>query len=137
MKNQITILVVDDEPTMRSLLETILSRDGYRILLASDGKEALEVLAREDVEMVISDVNMPRLDGFGLLKIVKNEYPGTSMVMMTGYGDTYTVKDALLLGADEYISKPFRSQEIALVIERAYWRMMSAQGKNARNVPEY
>ena len=68
---------------------------------------------------------MPRMGGLELLKRVKKEYPGVGMVIMTGYGDTYTVKDALLLGADEYLTKPFKNHEISLVIERAYWRLLS------------
>ena len=68
---------------------------------------------------------MPRMGGFDLLKKVKGDYPGVGIVMMTSYGDTYTVKDALLLGADEYITKPFKNHEISLVVERAYWRLLS------------
>lgn len=136
MKSQISILVVDDEQVMLSLLEKILSQDGYSVLLAANGRKALAVIEKQHVDIVISDVNMPELDGFGLLKIVKNEYPEISMIMMTGYGDTYTVKDALLLGADEYLTKPFRSHEISLVVERTYWRMMSSQSRAAGSVIE-
>jgi len=126
VKSAITILVVDDEQMMRSLLERILSRDGYNVLLAEDGQHALDILEKEKVEIVISDMKMPRLNGFELLKSVKVEYPHIGMIMMTAYGDTYTVKDALLLGADEYVTKPFRSHEISLIVERAYWRIISA-----------
>ena len=125
MKNAITILVVDDETMMRNLLEKILVRDGYCVLLAEDGDRALEVLKENKIDLIISDMKMPRLNGFELLKIVKQEYPHVGMIMMTAYGDTYTVKDALLLGADEYITKPFKSYEISLVVERAYWRILS------------
>lgn len=129
MKTNVTILVVDDELMMRSLLEKILSREGYNILTASDGHEALEILARKKVDLIISDMKMPRMDGFELLKVVKQEYPDTGVIIMTTYGDTYTVKDALLLGADEYITKPFKSYEISLVVERTYWRILSAAEK--------
>lgn len=73
-------------------------------------------------------MKMPKMDGFELLRVVKEEYPAVGMIMMTAFGDTYTVKDALLLGADEYISKPFKSFEVSLVVERAYWRILSASG---------
>lgn len=136
MKSQSSILVVDDERTMLSLLEKILSQDGYQVYLATNGREALAVIEKQHVDIIITDVKMPELDGFGLLKIVKNEYPEISVIMMTGYGDTYTVKDALLLGADEYITKPFRSQEISLVVERTYWRMMSSKSRAAGSVIE-
>ena len=118
MRDKITILVVDDEPMMRDLLAKILIRDGYRVLISEDGVAALEVIEKEDVAIVLSDLEMPRMSGFDLLKKVKNEYPQIGMVMMTSYGDTYTVKDALLLGADEYITKPFKNHEISLVVER-------------------
>jgi DNA-binding NtrC family response regulator len=129
MKSSITILVVDDEEMMRSLLTKILSRDGYRIVTAEDGQVALDVLAQQPVSIIISDIKMPRLNGFDLLKAVKTEYPQIGMIMMTAYGDTFTVKDALLLGADEYITKPFKSFEISLVVERAYWRIVSAENQ--------
>lgn len=127
MKEKISILVVDDEPMMRDLLEKILVRDGYQVFTAEDGDVALEILKSEQVSIVLSDLQMPKLSGFDLLKIIKEKYPHIGVVMMTSHGDTYTVKDALLLGADEYITKPFKSFEISMVVERAYWRLLSQQ----------
>lgn len=129
MKSSVTILVVDDESMMRNLLKKILSRDGYQVVLAESGDEALSILGKEKIDLVISDLKMPGLDGFELLKVVKDEYPEIAIIIMTAYGDTYTVKDALLLGADEYITKPFKSFEISLIVERAYWRLMSRAGQ--------
>ena len=129
MKNTINILVVDDELMMRNLLEKILSRDGYKVITAENGQDALEVLQKDKVDIVISDMKMPEMNGFELLKIIKNEYPEIGMIMMTAYGDTYTVKDALLLGADEYITKPFKSFEVSMIVERAYWRILSNKQK--------
>ena len=126
MKSSISILIVDDESTMRSLLEKILAREGYQMYTASNGVEALEHLSERKFDIVISDMKMPKMGGFELLKHIKKEYPGAGVIIMTAYGDTYTVKDALLLGADEYITKPFKSYEISLVVERAYWRILSA-----------
>jgi len=125
MKDNVSILVVDDEQMMRELLKKILTREGYKVSTAADGLDALDILREEGINLVISDMKMPGLDGFGLLKTVKEKYPQVGVIMMTAYGDTYTVKDALLLGADEYITKPFKSYEISLVVERAYWRLMS------------
>lgn len=65
------------------------------------------------------------MDGFDLLRAVKKDHAQLGIVIMTSFGDTYTVKDVLLLGADEYITKPFKSFEISMVIERAYWRLLS------------
>ncbi len=131
MKNAVTILVVDDEPVMRSLLNKILTRDGYMVLVAVGGHEALDILGRQRVDIVVSDLKMPEMDGLELLRMVKEKYPQIAIIMMTAYGDTYTVKDALLLGADEYITKPFKSFEISLVVERAYWRIMAGANSSA------
>lgn len=127
MKQTINILVVDDELMMRKLVEKILSRDGFQVALASDGREALSMLAERKFDIVISDIKMPEMNGFELLQVIKKNYPTTAVIMMTAYGDTYSVKDALLLGADEYVTKPFQSQEIALMVERTYWRIISSQ----------
>lgn len=131
MKQEITILVVDDEAMMRQLLEKILGRDGYRVLCAADGEEALAILGREEINIVISDLQMSGMSGLDLLKVVKKDYPQAGVIMMTAYGDTYTVKDALLLGADEYITKPFKSFEISMVVERAYWRLLAQSAQQA------
>ena len=130
LKNNFSILVVDDEEMMRDLLSKILSREGYKIITAIDGVDALEKLSKNKVDIVISDMKMPRMNGFELLKNVINKYKGLGIIIMTAYGDTYTVKDALLLGADEYITKPFKSYEISLVVERAYWRLLSSNKAN-------
>lgn len=131
MKSSISILIVDDELMMRDLLVKILAREGYNISTAEDGVAALEFLKENKVDIVISDMKMPRMDGFELLNAVKKEYPEIGVIIMTAYGDTYTVKDALLLGADEYVTKPFKSYEISLVVERAYWRLLSASNQTS------
>lgn len=129
MKDNISILVVDDEEMMRNLLEKILSKEGYRVETATDGEDALEKLRTSTYDMMISDIQMPRLNGFELLQRVKKEYPKISVVIMTAFGDSFTVKDALLMGADEYVTKPFKSFEINLIVERAYWRLKSTQSE--------
>ena len=131
MKSTVSILVVDDEEMMRTLLEKVLAREGYQIDTACDGEEALEAIKKHTYHIIISDMKMPRMNGLELLKIVKSEYPQIGVIIMTAYGDTYTVKDALLLGADEYITKPFKSHEISLIVERAYWRILSGNNKES------
>lgn len=134
MKLTVSILVVDPEPMMRNLLTKILSRDGYKVIVAEDSEAALSALENHAVDIIISDSKMPGSDGFELLKIVNRKYPRTVSIMMTAYGDTYTIKDALLLGADEYITKPFKSFEISLVVERAYWQLLSRTGEASPQV---
>lgn len=129
MKQDATILVVDDEEMARKLLHKILTDEGHVVRLARSGNGALEILAREHVDLVITDVKMPGMDGFELLRTVKNDYPDTGTIVMTGFGDAYTVRDALLLGADEYITKPFNSFELMMVVERASWRIQSSRSR--------
>ncbi len=133
MKNTITILVVDDEAMIRNLLEKILAKEGYKILLAKDGQEALDIISTKKVDIVISDMKMPRMNGLDLLKALKRDRPEIGVVIMTGYGDTYTVKDALLLGADEYITKPFKSYEMLMIVERTYWRILAGTNITPEN----
>ena len=127
LKESVPILIVDDEEMMRNLLQKILKREGYKTLTAANGKEALQLMEKNEVDIVISDLKMPEFDGFALLKELKQTHPHVGVIIMTAYGDTYTVKDALLLGADEYITKPFKSHEITLVVERTYWRILSSR----------
>lgn len=125
MKTAMTVLVVDDELMARKLIEKVLTRDGYRVVQADNGQVALEILEQTPIDIIVSDIRMPVMDGYDLLKTVKARYPSIPVIIITAYGDTYSVKDALLLGADEYVTKPFKSHEIALVVERTYWRLLS------------
>jgi len=127
MGKGISILVVDDEQLLRDLLAKILTREGYRADTAVDGVEALEKLSQNRYHLIVSDIRMPRLNGFELLKEVKQKYPELGVIMMTAYGDSFSVKDSLLLGADEYITKPFKSFEINLIVERVCWRLLSSK----------
>lgn len=127
MKEYVKILVADDEAMMRNLILKILETQGYQVTVVSSGNEALEKLKAENYDLLMTDVKMPGMTGFDLLKQVKVEWPGMAVIIMTGYGDAYSVKEALLLGADEYLSKPFKSQEVTLIVERAYWRLLSTR----------
>lgn len=129
MTDAATILVVDDEEMLRNLLSKILEKEGYRVLLAESGQKALDILVDDSVDIVLTDVKMPGMDGFEFLKTVKKDYSQIGVIVMTAFGDAYTVRDALLLGADEYITKPFKSFEIVMVVERAYWRKVSCRSR--------
>jgi DNA-binding NtrC family response regulator len=124
---QARVLVVDDEDFMRKLMTNILRKAGMNVLTAQSGAEALIILSENECDVVVSDVRMAGMSGFDLLKQVKSVYPNTSFVVMTGYADSYSIKDALLQGADEYITKPFKNHEVTLVVERAFWRTQSGR----------
>ena len=131
MKTDITLLIVDDEEIMRDLLSRIFAKEGYQLLTAVDGQDALDKIKNNNVNIILSDMNMPNMNGFELLKHVHNDYPSIKIIIMTAYGDTYTVKDSMILGADEYITKPFNNIEIKQLVERTYWRLLSDETQPA------
>ncbi|HPF35562.1 MAG TPA: sigma-54 dependent transcriptional regulator [Candidatus Krumholzibacteria bacterium] len=102
-----TILVVDDEPELCQALSRLLSRNGYHVLTAGNGEEALEVLRQESVPLVLSDLMMPRMGGVELLKAAKVISPATEFVIVTGHGTIETAVEAMKLGAYDFVEKPF------------------------------
>jgi DNA-binding NtrC family response regulator len=133
MKEYVKILVVEDEAMMRNLLLKILESEGYKVVLASSAQEALEKLDQDKFDLMLSDVKMPGMNGFELLEKVKSRWADMAVIVMTGYGDAYTIKEALVKGADEYLSKPFKSHEVSLIVERAYWRLLSARNSTEKS----
>jgi DNA-binding NtrC family response regulator len=113
------ILVVDDELNMRLVLKTLLNKEGYDVATASDGLEALKILRSGDVEVIVTDLKMPRLDGMGLLDRIMREYPSTPVIIITAHGTVATAVDALKKGAFDYITKPFEQDELKRVIDKA------------------
>jgi DNA-binding NtrC family response regulator len=100
------ILVVDDQESMRTLLKDMLEVIGYEVTLADGGERALEILQDPAFELVLSDLNMPGMDGSALLRTIKANLPGLPVVIITGYGTFHTEKRVMKEGADGYISKP-------------------------------
>src|SRR6188768_1968490 len=99
------VLVVDDERSMRELLSIVLRRDGYDVLLAADGKVAVETLKRERVDVLITDIRMPEMSGVDVLREAKRIDPGIISIIMTAFASTDTAVDALRLGAADYVHK--------------------------------
>jgi len=122
-KQSLSVLVVDDEAVVRQLLERNMQGEGYQVRSAPDGEIAWSLVRESQPDIIISDMKMPRMDGFELLRKVKTDYPQIGFIVMTAFGDSFTIKEAMLLGADEYISKPFKSVEVALIVERTYWNI--------------
>jgi len=116
--NHLTILVVDDEKNTREGLRWALEREEVTVLTAADGEEALEILRRESIDLVITDLRMPNLDGMGLLDAVKRECPGTAVVILTGHGTIENAVEAMKLGAYDYLIKPVNLDELSLLIDR-------------------
>jgi len=106
-----TILVVDDEKRLVSLVESYLVREGYRVVTAYDGKEALTVARREKPDLVVLDLMMPEMDGYGFMRAHRAEQ-NTPIVLLTARVDDDEKVIGLELGADDYITKPFRPREL-------------------------
>jgi DNA-binding NtrC family response regulator len=118
-----TILVVDDEPNIRRVLEAILSKDGHNVLTAENGRKGLEVLTKDsNIDVLISDLIMPDINGVELLAAAKELNPTISVLMITAHGTIKSAVDAMKLGAFDYIPKPFDLDEIKLVVRNALER---------------
>ena len=113
------ILVADDEPNLRRVLAAVFGREGYEVLTVADGVEAVQLLQREEVQAVIADLKMPRMDGMALLKHVIAEYPDVPVVMITAHGTIDTAREALKAGAFDYITKPFEQDELRAIVAKA------------------
>jgi len=112
------ILVVDDEIETREVCGRLFSKKGYAVEFAEDGQRALEMVRDNRFQVVLADLKMPGMDGLTLLKWIKEEYPKTEVIMVTGYASINTAVNAMRIGAYDYIVKPFDIDELNLVIER-------------------
>jgi len=113
------ILVVDDERSMREFLTIMLQKDGHDVASASNGKEAVDCIVQKTFDIVITDLKMPQLDGIDVLKTVKESAPETVVIMITAYASAETAVDAMKQGAYDYITKPFKIEEIKLIVRNA------------------
>ena len=111
------ILVVDDERSMREFLEIFFRRDGYHVTTCGGVDEALLAVETDDFDLVITDLQMPDRSGLELLAAVREGSPETPVVMITAFGTTETAIAAMKQGAQDYITKPFKVDEVAVVVE--------------------
>lgn len=123
------ILVVDDDPLILTSLSELLKLEGYDVETADSFASASSLLAASEFQVVISDVAMPEVGGFELLKLVRNRYPDTAVVMVTAYGTIENAVEAIKHGAFDYLTKPIIDEEIKVVVERA----LQAQSLTAEN----
>ena len=109
----IRILVVDDEPELVDIMMNVLSRHGYTVLDAGDGKEALEVMEHEPgITLVLLDVMLPEMGGLETLKVLKQQYPSVSVILMSGVADAEIARHGRRLGAFDYVLKPINYEEL-------------------------
>jgi len=123
MKNElISILVVDDEESFRSLLQSTLEQEGYTVETASEGVTAINKLQLRPYDLVLLDVKMPRVDGVEVLKFAKDHYLDTQVIMLSGVSDLRIAVECMQIGAYTYITKPYAVEELLTVINRALER---------------
>ncbi|HBX67436.1 MAG TPA: sigma-54-dependent Fis family transcriptional regulator, partial [Balneolaceae bacterium] len=115
-----TILVVDDDELLLGFMEEILTQNGFTVSAFESPVEATEYLKKNTVDLVITDVKMNEMTGDEVLSIVRNEYPDTGVIMITGFGNINHAVRALHKGAFDYITKPFKSKEILYRINRYF-----------------
>ncbi len=120
LKENISILIVDDDELILDSFSKLIRLKGYSVYTAINGKKALEVIYKEKVEVVITDMKMPEMNGMELLKIVKKRYPNIDVIIITGYGGIDDAVQTMKYGASDYILKPFSPDEIILKIIDVY-----------------
>jgi len=113
------ILVVDDEENFRHILSVILKKERYEVETASNGEEALQRISNSTFDQVLCDIRMPGMDGLDFLKEVRKTEADANVIMMSAYGTLDTAVEAMKLGAYDYISKPFKPDEIILTLKKA------------------
>jgi nitrogen regulation protein NR(I) len=113
------VLIVDDEPNLRKILSAQLSRDGYDVLTAEDGEQGLAMLKEHHIDLVVTDLKMPKVDGMTLLREALREDPELPIVMITAHGTVDTAVEALKIGAFDYLTKPFDKDEVRQVVAKA------------------
>jgi two-component system response regulator PilR (NtrC family) len=116
------VLIVDDEKSMRDLLSITLEKEGYDVETAAGGELAIEMLHREMVDAVITDLRMPKVDGLQVLRAAKESSPDIAVIVITAVASTETAVEAMKLGAYDYITKPFKLDEVNLIVRNALER---------------
>lgn len=123
MDEQKSLLIVDDEPNIRRVLEAVFTKDGYQVKTAENGRKALDILSTDpNLDVAVCDLIMPDMNGVEVLKAAKEINPKLSVVMITAHGTIKTAVDAMKLGAFDYITKPFDMDEIKLIVKNALER---------------
>ncbi len=112
------ILIVDDEEGLREGLGKLLEDEGYVVLSAETGEQALEILQQSHIDLVLTDIRMPGMDGIELLKKIRERHGDLGVIILTGYGQIESYIEAMNFGAIEYVSKPFKVNELKFIVNK-------------------
>lgn len=118
MAEKSKILVVDDEDTLRTVLSQELKSEGYDVETAADGLLALDAIKQNKFDLVLLDIKMPNMDGFEVLKYIKQNHPDLKIIMLTGFADLKNAIESKKLGAEDFVSKPYDLVDLLTTIER-------------------
>jgi DNA-binding NtrC family response regulator len=112
------ILIVDDEEGLREGLSKLLEGEGYAVVASETGEEALQILQQSHIDLVLTDMRMPGMDGIELLKKIRERYGELGVIILTGYGQIESYIEAMNFGAIEYVSKPFKVNELKFIVNK-------------------
>ena len=113
------VLVVDDEPNLRKVLKALLTRSGFDVVTAKDGKEAVDVLRGGGIDLLMTDIRMPEMTGLELLSWSRNEQPDVPVIVITAHGTVDTAVQAMKEGAFDFVTKPFDSGQLVRTVRKA------------------
>jgi two-component system response regulator AtoC len=117
---KIRILLADDEKNLRMVLNKELSDEGYEVRETDNGSDAADLLEKDEYDVLLLDLNMPGMDGMEVLRKIKSLEIATEVIILTGHGTVYTAVQAMKLGAYDYLTKPFKTEELKAIVEKAY-----------------
>ena len=133
-----TVLIVDDEKNYPPILSAVLEEEGFETLTANSGHEALEILTNSDVDLVLTDMKMPKMDGMTLLEKIKSRDAELPVIMMTAHGTVDRAVEAMQKGAYSYILKPFDNERLVVYVNKAIamYRMVK-ENRHLRDAVEF
>ena len=125
------LLIVDDELSMRQFLTHLFQRDGHAIRVAENGRKAMSLLRQQPADVIISDVKMPDMGGIELLRAARELQPDIEVIMMTAFANEATAHEAFLLGAFDFVHKPFDNELLKEKVARAVEKITTARDMRA------
>jgi two-component system response regulator PilR (NtrC family) len=135
LSSQRLIHVIDDEPVIHDILTQLLTSEGYRVEISASGEEALEKFSAERFDLILLDLLMPGMDGIEVLRAIKRIQPQAVVVIITAYASVESAIEAMKIGAFDYVQKPFKHEELLLIVARAL-EYKALQEENLRLIQE-
>ena len=124
MDQKIRLAVIDDEPIVCQRLKQIFKKGSYEVETFGEGRTALQRMAEKNFQLILSDIRLPDMDGLEILKRIKKEYPGTEVILITGYATLDQAVEAVKKGAFYYLAKPFSPNQVLAIVGRAVDHLM-------------